>query len=240
MSLQSLETLILKSLVSKPLRFRDLREQVYPKFKAQQKTRFDYSIESFATILTRKLKKLLKKDFINRIDQGHQNVCYSLTEEGKRKIRDMEIVPLLSEIDDKWFEPLRNMILQIKEDKSPENFLDNWCFTFIGNIPIGFSKDIQSMQRQLLYEKNLGERRRREIEKLREEFENANSNIPINKWAEEFSKRVEEDIGWSNGEYFNRLVKKAEGEKDFAQRFKTIFGITDEMIEELQKRRKNK
>ncbi|MFC1486608.1 hypothetical protein ACFLRN_02810 [Thermoproteota archaeon] len=232
------EVTILKELAKEPLRFRDLKKKLFPKFKLQQTSKFVYTEETFAVILTRKLKKLLAKDYISRCDKGHQNVQYSLSENGKRKIRESELIPLISEIDERWFKPSRNMIIKIKEEH-PTRMPDNYCFTFVGDFPIAFTKTEGALEEHLIFEKNLHERYSHEVQKVRDEIQNSHPNIPMKEWNNLFHNRIKKEIGYGVGEYYRKLHKK--GEKlNMAEKFLTLYGPQEKIAKEINEKRRKR
>jgi len=150
--------------------------------------------------------------------------------EVEKLIKERELHSLIPSIDAKWLDPLRNILIRIKHE-DPEVFFDRYCFTFIGDVPVAFTKSVEAMQSHLAFEKNLFVRQARDLEPYKEEIIKADKNESERIW-----ERAREEVGLTLGEYLMKLLKKAENEKG-VRKIMTVLGITEEMLKEMDKLR---
>ena len=216
---------ILKQLRGKDLRPKELHKKLYPVFKSEQHFQ-PPSPETFRTQLNRKLAKLTKNEEIERKDIGHQNVSYSILGEGKRRLIALDINLYVSELDKENLEIFFRVIKQIRERSHDPSC---YCFTFIGDVPVTFSKTLTAFQSHLDQEKRLYRKHAEEIARIKREVYQVPPGEPKTFWKEEWreklNERVEKEVGWSIGEYFRKLLKKAEG-MDLEERL-VLLGVID-------------
>lgn len=225
-----LEIEILKALESKDFRPSELETKLYPIAKSAQKFH-PPSEETFRTQLNRALKKLAQNEEIKRLDRGHQFVVYSIMGKGRCKLMTLDINSYFSEMDAGNLQIFRNIITKIRaEAKSP----DQYCFTFIGDVPVTFSKTLAAFQQHLDQEKRLQLRYEEEINKINDEFRMAHPDEPHTLWWDEYIQRREKEIGLSLGEYFRKLLRKAEN-MDYEEKL-ILLGVIDKPNNTQQKR----
>lgn len=169
-------------------------------------------------------EKLLKK----KIDPESSWPLYCITKKGREKVEKQRIKLEIDSLEEKWFNPLRNLFIRMKKE-DPNVALDRYCFTFIGEIPTVFTKSVENMESHIAFERSIWERHARELERFREEWMKAGANE-----RSQIDERIREEVGWSPGEYFKKLLRKAEKEKGI-RKIMTIYGITEEMLEEMYK-----
>ena len=131
-------------------------------------------------------------------------------------------------LDPRWFVPLRNLVKEIeKEEKDPYRVFNEYCFAFIGDEPIAFSKGyaehIMALDRRIrtgysrefdaCMERCMGDKRT---------SQSIGACLPV----------CREEIGNTVGEYWRKLKKKAE-KLPFPQRMWVAEGYTDEEIEKM-------
>jgi len=160
---------------------------------------------------------------------------YSITKLGLEAVKQIDVHDLVDSFDAKWLDPLRNLLIRVKHEETDlEGFFNTNCITFIGDVPCTFHKSVEGMQSHIAFEKSLHKRHLRDLhvctEGFREEFMKANAIE-----RKRVSARIREEVGWTVGEYFKKLLKKAEKEKG-VRGIMTLYGITDEMLEEMYKK----
>jgi len=215
---------ILNLLAQQDLRPSKIREMLLPNYAKRR----GYSKRSFDVIINRELSKLGK--FVKRKDKGHQRVFYSINKRGLEEIERIKVKNLTDSLDSKWLYLLRRLLIRVThEGEDPEAFLNNNCITFIGDIPCAFNMSVEAMQSQLALKRSLYQRHARDLERFREEFIKADV---INR--ERIDARIREEVGWTVGEYLRKLLKKTEKQKG-VRKMMTVLGITDEMLEEIDR-----
>jgi len=137
------------------------------------------------------------------------------------------IYDLAESLNAKWLNPLRNLLIKMKNE-NPDREIDTYCFSFIGEVPSAFPKSMEAMQSHLSFVQSLRERHSRDLEKYREEYMKAADKVE----REKVDTRIRKEVGWTVGEYFKILLKKAEKEEGIRQ-IMIVFGITDEMLREM-------
>jgi hypothetical protein len=176
-----LEIEILKQLRGKDLRPSELLNKLYPVFVSAQRFH-PPSSETFRTKLNRKLKKLTKHEEIERNNRGHQNVSYSISGEGKRRLIALDINSYVSELDKENLETFFRVLRELRREYGdPSGF----CFTFIGDVPVTFPKTLESLQRHLDQVKRLRERQNEEIERIKSEVMQVPPGQPQAFWKKE-------------------------------------------------------
>jgi len=206
-----------------------IRNDIWPRYKKE----YD-SERSFDVVLQRKLHRLswfLQRKYVGR------SAFYLIRKERKEKveklIKENECQSLVPSLTAKWLGPLRNLLIRMKHEE-PELALNNYCFTFIGDIPIAFTKSVEAMESHIAFETNLHQRHQRDLEKFREEFVSADRIGHAH-----IDARIKEEVGWTVGEYLGKLFKKAEKEKGLSK-IMTALGITEEMLAEMTKNSESK
>jgi hypothetical protein len=207
-----LELEILKALQLRDLRPRELIEKLYPQFKKAQNWS-PLSPNTFRVQLIRRLKNLVKNEEVERIDKGHQNVSYSITSEGKRSVLRRDLTAYVSKLDEKNLEIFRKVMTTFRERQGS---IENLCFAFIGDAPVGFDCDEESFKKHLNQKAYFQKRHQQEIERVRAEVEKQHHGEPISTWKNEVADRVEKEVGWSLGDYFRRSYENASKQKDGA------------------------
>ena len=109
-----------------------------------------------------------------------------------------------------------------------QGFLNSNCITFIGDVPCTFPKSAEGLQGQIALERSLRQRYERDLEKYHEEFMNARSLDERNR----VDARIREEVGWTEGEYFKKLLMKTEKGNILAI-LKNIYGVPEEDLREL-------
>lgn len=190
----------------------------------------------FAKNTIYKYLKELVKDKLMKMEAGSQedrfSPDYSITKLGLEKVKQNDVQDLVNSLDPKWLNPLRNLLIKVKhENPRLEDFLNSNCITYIGDVPCTFPKSLEGIQSQMGFEASLRKRHNRDLERFREEYIKADAAK-----SKRVDARIREEVGWTLGEYLKTLLKKAEEEKEFIRKFMIVFGITDEMLEEMNKR----
>jgi hypothetical protein len=216
---------ILKELRVKEKRSSEIQKKLYPIFKSSQLFH-KLAEETFRTQLNRTLHKLTECEEIERIDRGHQNVSYSISSKGKQRLIALDISAYVSELDKQNLEIWYSVLSQIRERQNDPSC---YCFTFIDDVPVTFSKSIEALQSHLDRVRRLQISHSKEIERIRNEVYQVVPGEPITFWKEEWSKfndRVEKEVGWRLGDYFRKLVKMAEN-MEFEESL-ILMGVIDE------------
>ena len=223
---------ILKLLAQQDLRPSEIREKLLPEYEKKH----HYSKRSFDVLIIRELSKLGK--FVKRKDKGHQLVLYAINKRGLEELGRIKVKNLTDLLDTKWLEPLRRLLIRVKhEGEDPEAFLNSNCITFIGKIPGAFPTSVEAMQSHLAFKRSLYERHQRDLERRREEYmETRQKYGKGSKESLDLFERIREEVGWTVGEYFEKLLNKAEKEKGI-RKVMTVLGITEEMLEEMYRER---
>lgn len=155
-----------------------------------------------------------------------------LHKEVEKLIKERELHSLIPSLDAKWLDPLRNILIRMKHE-DPEVFFDRYCFTFIGDVPVAFTKSVEAMQSHTAFEKSLYKRHAHDLHKVQEKYMREYMNADkIGRASIEV--KIRDEVGWTIGEYLRKLLKKAEKEKG-VRRIMTVLGITEEMLEEMYK-----
>jgi len=164
---------------------------------------------------------------------------YELSDEARdeteKRKKEHEIHSLISSLDAKWLRPLRNLLIRVKHEETDlEGFLNTNCITFVGDVPCTFHKSVEGTQSHIAFEENLRKRHLSALERLKDEF------IKEGEFNRENWKKIDacvtEEVGWSVGEYFRKLLRKAEKQKGFIRKFMTVYGITEEMLVEMYRK----
>ena len=221
-----LEIEILKELRVKDKRSSEIQKKLYPILKSAQPFH-KLAEETFRTQLNRKLHKLTEYGELERIDRGHQNVSYSISSKGKQRLIALDISAYVSELDKQNLEIWYSVLNQIRErQQEPCCF----CFSFIDDVPVTFSKSIESLQRHLDQVRRLEESHSKEIARIKNEVYQVAPEEPKTFWKEEWREklndRVEKEVGWRLGDYFRKLIKRAEN-MEFEERL-ILMGVIDE------------
>jgi DNA-binding PadR family transcriptional regulator len=157
---------------------------------------------------------------------------YSIAPKGLIEIRRIENRNLVDSIDGRFLKPLRNLLIKLKQHSHDrDRFLEYYFFTFIGNIPIAVSKSVTSVESHLAFEKNLRERHMKAIREIDEEA--LGDKLVLSK--QEFARkqaRIQEEVGWNLGDYFEKLLKKTEKDDKFTRMLK-ILGIDEDVCNKL-------
>lgn len=225
----SLKFDILNLLAEGEFRPSEIRERLHGKYKKYDSDR------SFDVIICRELSKL--RDFINRKDKGHQLVYYSLNRRGVEELKRIKNHKLIDSTDPKWWTPFHNFLIRMKHEDTPDEFFQFNCISFIGNIPCTFKRSVEGMQRHLAWEEDLQRRHWNELEPLKEKYFQIRQKYGRgSKESLDFFERIREEVGWTVGEYFEKLLEKAKKEKGI-YKIMTILGITEEMLEEMYRQK---
>jgi len=159
---------------------------------------------------------------------------YSITELGLEAVKQVGVHDLVDSLDTKWLGPLRKLLIRIKHE-NPAVFFDRYCFTFIGDVPCAFTKSVEAMQSHIAFRDSLYKRHARDLERFREEFIRAHMKADKIGRAR-VEARIRDEVGWTIGEYLRKLLKKAE-KQEGVRKIMTVLGITEQMLEEIDKQR---
>jgi hypothetical protein len=198
----------------------------------------DTGKRSKATLLNYKTQLEAAGKIAKKISDATKRPVYYVPKRLRREVQKLknerQLVSLISSIDARWLDPLRNLLIKVKHEHTYlEGFLNTNCITFIGDIPCTFHKSIEGIQSHIAFVKGLHERHQRDLDTFREEYMNtyvkgdAVSHARVN-------ARIREEVGWSVGEYLRKLLKKAEREEG-VRKIMTVLGITEEMLDEMYK-----
>lgn len=108
---------------------------------------------------------------------------------------------------------------------------EQMCHTWIGKIPIAFSKTIEGMRSHLMWEKNLRKRHLRALQELRSNIEKAEGPLTHSNWKY-FEARVADEVGWRLEDYLEKLEEKMEKENDFGKKMMIYYGISEDKKKE--------
>jgi len=212
------------------LRPSEIREKLLPEYEKKH----GYSKRTFDVLVIRELSKLGK--LVKRKDIGHQHVSYSINKRGVEELGRIKVKNLTDSIDAKWLESLRRLLIRVKnEGQDPEAFLNSNCITFMEGMVSTFHKSMDGMQSHLAIEENLRKRHLRDLEEIREKFREEYYKADLTH-KQKIEEKIEEEVGWTFGEYLKKLAKKADKQKGI-RRIMTVLGITDEMLEEMYRER---
>lgn len=175
-------------------------------------------------------EKLLKK----KIAPESGWPLYCVTKKGREKVEKQRIKLGVDSLAEKWINPLRNLLIRMKKE-NPNVDLDRYCFTFMGDIPTIFHKSVENMESHIAFERSIWERHQRDLSTVQKKYDE--------EYYTAFKKgdkagiarveaKIEDEVGWRVGSYFRKLLKKAEKE-DIAGRLMTLYGLTEEMLEEM-------
>ena len=118
---------ILMALRLKEIRPIELQKELYPKFKSAQKWPL-LTEEVFRTQLNRKLKKLTKEEEVIRTPKEHQDVRYSISPKGDKRILASDMASLIM-MDKDSLNVFGNRIKEMRsEGKMPECFYNKENF----------------------------------------------------------------------------------------------------------------
>ncbi len=221
---------ILSVLLNAPqmrMRRNEIKNELIPKYQGK------YAEGSFDVILQRRLNKLswiLEQDYVAR--SSFYSIRKKMKERVEKLIKESQCQSLVPFLNAKWLGPLRNLLIRMKNE-DPELALDNFCFTFIGDVPCAFTKSVEAMESHIIFEKSLRERHLHDLERFREDFIHAHMKKD-NIGRAQVEKRIKDEVGWTVGEYLKKLLKKAEKEKG-VRKIMTVLGITEKMLEEIYK-----
>lgn len=213
---------ILNLLAKKDLRPSEIREILLPEYEKKR----GYSKRSFDVIIYRELSRL--DNFVNRKDKGHQRVFYAINKKGLEELQRIKVRNLTESFDVRGLNSLRNLINRIlEEDKDPYRVFNEYCFAFIGDEPIAFSKGYAE------FVINLDRRIRTGYSR---EFDACMERCMGDKRTSQSIRAClpvcQEEIGGTVGEYWRKLKKKAE-KLPFPQRMWITEGYSDEEIEKM-------
>jgi len=107
--------------------------------------------------------------------------------------------------------------------------------SFIGDVPCTLHKSVEGMQSHLAFRDSLYNRHARDLEGFREEFIRAHMKADKIGRAR-VEARIRDEVGWTIGEYLRKLLKKAE-KQEGVRKIMTVLGITEQMLEEMDKQR---
>ena len=213
---------ILMALRLKEIRPIELQKELYPKFKSAQKWPL-LTEEVFRTQLNRKLKKLTKEEEVIRTPKEHQDVRYSISPKGDKRILASDMASLIM-MDKDSLNVFGNRIKEMRsEGKMPECF----CFAFIGDVPVVFTKSEEGFKRHLAEVNYFFQRHWREIDRITQEVDKSHPNMPHLERMKIAEKRIRQEVGWSLGDFLRGLLKQAHN-KEFLETMKILFEITPE------------
>lgn len=210
-------------------RFSDLIEEFVESGKCAKQTLLNYKL---ALEANGKLEKIISRTTRRPV----YIIPEKFRDEMKRLVAQRKISSHLATLDIKYIDPIRNMVIRMKHEGME---LEATCFAFIGDVPTAFNKSVDGMRSHLALEKNLQERFDRALEKLWNEFEEANPGVPVSNWARDLAARQREEVGLTLGEYVKKLLKRVEKEKGI-RKIMTFFGITEEMMEEMTREKEKR
>lgn len=119
-----------------------------------------------------------------------------------------------------------------------ERFFNSNCITFIGDVPCTFDKSVEGIRSQIAFENNLRQRHQSDLERFRERFIRAHMKKDKIECAA-IEEKVQNEVGWTLGEYLKKLLSKAEKEKG-VHKIMTVLGITEEMLAEMTESKESK
>jgi hypothetical protein len=154
---------------------------------------------------------------------------YSINQRGIEEVKRIRNRNLLDSLDAKWLDPLKNLLIRMKTE-DPNRMLEGYCYTFIGDVPCAFTKSPHAFQQHMELEQSLRERHLKDLERFHEDFVSAKDKESRAK----VDAKIKEEVGRTVGEYIRKLSRKTEQEDGF-HRMLAILGITDEMLEEMQR-----
>jgi hypothetical protein len=110
-----------------------------------------------------------------------------------------------------------------------QGFLNSNCITFIGDVPCTFPKSAEGLQGHIALKNSLQQHHSAALAKYREEFMESRSLEE----RKRVDARIRDEVGWTIGEYFKKLLKKTE-KGDIISMYKNIFGVSEEELRELE------
>jgi len=143
-----------------------------------------------------------------------------------KKTRDFD--KFVDSLDPRWFDPLRNLVKEIeKEGKDPYAVFNEYCFAFIDDEPIAFSKTI--VEYAMALDRRIRIRYSHDFDACMERCigdkrtsQSIRACLPV----------CREEIGSTVGEYWRKLKKKAE-KLPFPLRIWVAEGYSEEEIEKM-------
>jgi len=131
-------------------------------------------------------------------------------------------------LDAKWFAPLRNLVKEIeKEEKDPYRVFNEYCFAFIDDEPIAFSKTM--VDHAMALDRRIRTRYSRDFDACMERCmgdkrtsQSIRACLPV----------CQEEIGSTIGEYWRKLKKEAK-KLPFPLNIWVAEGYSKEEIEEM-------
>jgi len=166
---------------------------------------------------------------------------YSLTKKGEHEALQVAMNQLgesAKVLFKQTYDMMQNIVAESRHRNSSEEdaefrlqeFFNFNCLTFIGDVPCTFGKSVEGLQRQIELENSLRQRHSAALAKYHEEFMAARSLEERNK----VDVRLREEVGWTVGEYFKKLLKKTEKNEGILGILKTIYGISEEELRQFE------